>query len=78
MSAFDTFVVRTGFEIPVKPKDITTPKPTPKVFLQDEDYNSYHRKAKRMECRVRNLQRLLKRANEEKAAYKPSRIWRNG
>lgn len=67
MSAFDTFVVSTGIEIKhpgiVKTKDITNPKPTPKVFLQDGDYNSYHRKAKRLECRVRNLKRLLKRAN---------------
>ena len=57
-----TFVVRSGFEIPMKSKDITTLKPTPKVFLQDADSNSYHRKAKKLECRVRNLQRLLKRA----------------
>ncbi len=67
MSAFDTFVVSTGIELgPGKPKNITNPKPTPKVFLRDGDYNSYHRKAKRLECRVRNLQRLLKRANAEK------------
>ncbi len=69
MSAFDTFVVSTGIELgPGKPKDITNPKPTPRVFKQDADYHSYHRKARRLECRVRNLQTLLKRANAEKMA----------
>ena len=63
MGAFDTFVVRTGIKLPQKQINLTeTPKLTPKVFLQDADYDSYHRKSKRLECRVRNLQRLLKRA----------------